>query len=331
MRLGQSIKQVCALSLAFHYLCLSWPRGERAATTPVNPAMRKISDFYTSLEPGELTGRLRRVRHAALDMDGTLYLGSTLFPFTPPFLEGLKRSGVGCSFLTNNPSRSVAGYVEKLAGMGIPARREEIYTSALAAIDWLRRTLPRARRLFVLGTPAMREEFAGAGYVLAADDPADEPDAVVTGFDTTLAYAPACRAAWWIARGKPWVATNPDRVCPTDLPTVLIDCGSITRMLAHATGREPDAVPGKPDPGMLLGVASRYGVRPGEIAMCGDRIYTDMAAARAAGALGVLVLSGEAALDEALAADPAPDLVVPHVGVFGRLLAEAADGTIQGL
>ena len=113
----------------------------------------------------------------------------------------------------------------------------------------------------------MLAEFRGAGFALTADDPGDVPDAVVVGFDLTLTYERACRAAWWIQQGKLFVATNPDRVCPTDQPVVLVDCGSICAMLEKATGRAPDLVLGKPDPAMLSGILDRHGLRPAQIAM----------------------------------------------------------------
>ena len=77
---------------------------------------------------------------------------------------------------------------------------------------------------------------------------------------------------------------------------------------------------GKPSPLMLNGLCSSLGLRPNEVAVCGDRLYTDVASARNAGCFGVLVLSGETTLDTALAADPAPDLIAADVAEFGKLL-----------
>jgi NagD protein len=267
--------------------------------------------------------RLRDIRHLALDMDGTIYKGGTLFPFTRPFLARMRELGIGCTFLTNNPSKSSADYLAHLAKLGIAATPAELYTSAQATIDWLRTHRPEARRLFVLGTASMQAQFRDAGFVLTGEAPTDEPDAVVVGFDLTLAYARACRAAWWIQRGKLYVATNPDWVCPTDQPTVLIDCGSICAMLEKATGRAPDRVFGKPDPSMLDGIRSRHGLEAGQIAMVGDRIYTDVLMAHRAGALGVLVLSGEATADDAAQAENPPHLTLPSLAELGDLLAAA--------
>ena len=149
------------------------------------------------------------------------------------------------------------------------------------------------------------------------------PDVVVAAFDMTLTYPRLCRAAWWASQGIPYIATNPDRVCPTDQPVVLVDCGSICKCLEHATGRTPDIVLGKPDPNMLTGIKERFGLRADEIAMVGDRIYTDVAMARNAGALGVLVLSGETTEEVASAADPQPDVTALSLKEFGELLKEA--------
>ncbi len=265
--------------------------------------------------------RLQQIAHVALDMDGTIYKGGTLFPCTLPFLARLRELGIGCTFLTNNPSKSSADYLAHLRQLGLQATADQLYTSAQATIDCLQRRFPEVRRIFALGTPSMLGEFERAGFALTADDPADEPDAVVIGFDLTLAYSRLCRAAWWIQQGKLFVATNPDRVCPTDQPTVLVDCGAICALLEKATGRGPDLVLGKPDPAMLSGILERHGLRSGQIAMVGDRIYTDILMAHRAEALGVLVLTGEATRQDAEQANPRPHVVVPSLAELGELLA----------
>lgn len=273
----------------------------------------------------ELMAALARVRHVALDMDGTIYLGSRLFDFTKGFLQSLTQMGIGYSFLTNNPTRSIADYLTKLAGLGIDATPEQMYTTSTATIEYIKATMPEVRTLFVVGTPSMEAEFREAGFELTACNAASLPDALVVAFDTTLTYDKMCRAAYLAQQGVPYIATNPDRVCPTDLPTVLPDCGSLCKAIEHATGREPDIVIGKPNPDMLTGIRRRHGLAPEEIAMCGDRIYTDVAMAFNAGALGVLVLSGETTLDTALAAERMPDVVARDIAAFGSLLREARD------
>jgi HAD superfamily hydrolase (TIGR01450 family) len=267
-----------------------------------------------------LQARLRRIRHVALDMDGTIYSGRRLFACTKPFLATLKKLGIGLTFLTNNSSKSVADYVKHLRGMGVAAQPGDFFTSTQATIHCLRESFPKVKSLFVLGTQSMRRELAAAGYHLTADRADDEPDAVVAGFDTALQFSRLCRAAWWIKLGKPYIATHPDYVCPTSEPTVLVDCGSVCAALHSATGRWPDMIPGKPDARMLRGILDRHDLKADELAMLGDRLYTDIVMARRAKALAVLVLSGEATKADAARSKTKPDLIVPDVGEFGRLL-----------
>ena len=288
------------------------------------------SNHNKTISP-ELRDKLSKIKRLALDMDGTIYLGSTLFPFTIDFLDSMKNAGVGYSFLTNNPTKSVADYLKKLEGMGIHADNDNMYTTSLAAIDYIKSHYPQARRLFLLGTPSMISQFEKAGFESCSDDPDDVPDVLVVAFDPTLVYSRLCRASWWASQGIPYIATNPDRVCPTDQRTILGDCGSIGRCSESASGRKPDITLGKPDPNMLYGIMDKYGLKPEEVAMVGDRIYTDTATAHNAGAFGVLVLSGETTLEtaEKVAADAAsnpdpefypPDLIVRDVKELGDLI-----------
>lgn len=271
----------------------------------------------------ELLGACRKIKHVALDMDGTIYMGSHLFPFTQDFLKMLRDNGIGYSFLTNNPTRSISDYLAKLEKMGIEATTDNMYTTAVATIDHLKANMPDVKRIFVIGTPSMKAEFERAGFELTSEDPGDMPQALIVAFDTTLEYGRLCHASWLASQGLPYIATNPDRVCPTNLDTVLVDCGSLCACIEHATGRKPDLVIGKPNPGMLDGILYRHGLKPDEIAMCGDRIYTDVAMARNAGALGVLVLSGETTLDTAMNSDPQPPVTAKNIMEFGLLLLKS--------
>ena len=293
-----------------------------------------MTENHNKTISAELKAKLAKIKHLALDMDGTIYLGSTLFPFTKKFLADMTEAGITYSFLTNNPSISVSDYLKKLEKLGIEANEDNMYTTSLAAIDYIKSHYPEAKRLFILGTPSMTTQFEEAGFISCADDPDDVPDVLVVAFDKTLAYDRLCRASWWASQGIPYVATNPDRVCPTDQRTVLVDCGSMCKCIEYATGRQPDVCVGKPDPNMLRGVFERYGYQPDEVAMVGDRIYTDTATAHNAGAFGVLVLSGETTLEvaEKVAEDartnPAPeffppDLIARDVKELGELLIAA--------
>ncbi len=261
---------------------------------------------------------LAKIRHIVFDMDGTIYLGGTLFPQSLPFLSALPGLGIGHSFVTNNCSRSRAEYVHHLQEIGIDAAPETVWTSAHATIHYLSVELPEVKRIFINGTPGLKEDFRLAGFEVVDRD----PQAVVVGFDTALTYDDLAQAAYWISRGLPYVATHPDRVCPTDRPTVLPDCAAICSLFETATGRRPQAIPGKPNRLMLESVFARHDVQPGEVALIGDRLYTDMRMARDAGALAILTLTGETRRDD-LTTCPEhsqPDLVIENLGELQQQL-----------
>lgn len=261
---------------------------------------------------------LAAIRHVVLDLDGTLYRGSRLFDATLPYLALLRKWNIGYTFLTNNTSRSKADYVDKLQKFGIEANPAQIYTPADSTLAYLQERLPEVTTVGLLGTPSLRQQFEAAGYRVSWN----APRAVIVGFDTTLTYENLCLAAYWISQGRPWLATHPDLICPTDEPTVLVDCGAICACLTAATGKMP-VVLGKPDPGILLDLCARHSLQPRQMAMVGDRLYTDIAMAERAGAVSVLVLSGEATAADAAAMPTPPDLIVRDVGEFGRRLDAA--------
>ena len=261
---------------------------------------------------------LKGIRHIVLDMDGTIYLGGTLLPHTLDFLAALPRLGIGHSFVTNNCSHSRADYIKRLAKIGINAAPDTVWTSAHATIHYLSVELPGVRRLFVHGTAGLKEDLRLGGFEVVEKD----PEAVVVGFDTGLTYEDLSHTAYWLSRGLPYVATHPDRVCPTDQPVVMPDCAAVCSLFETATGRRPQAVPGKPNKLMIEGVFARHGISPREVAMVGDRLYTDIRMARDSGAVGVLTLTGETKLSdvESCPVEQRPDIIVNDLGELEQLL-----------
>ena len=229
--------------------------------------------------------RLARTRTFILDLDGTVYLSSTLLPGALDFLAALERTGRRHVFITNNSSRTAVEYVAKLGGLGIRASRDNIYTSLDATLAWLSKQ--EGRRVYALGVPSLIEEVRAAGYEITDD----RPDWVLLGFDMTLDYDKICRAARAIRLGARFVATHADLVCPTaDGP--IPDAGAMIKMFEAATGKSP-VVCGKPEAPMVEGALARLAGRPEEAAIIGDRLYTDIAMGNATGILSILVLSGD--------------------------------------
>jgi HAD superfamily hydrolase (TIGR01457 family) len=259
--------------------------------------------------------RLRRVRCFLLDMDGTVYLGDRLLPGAKRFVDGLRARGVGHLFLTNNSSRNGRKYAEKLSRLGLAARPEQVLTSGAATALYLQRERAGAR-VYVVGTPDLEAEFAERGFVLTDET----PDYAVLGFDTTLTYAKLWKLCDLVGAGTTYVATHPDNVCPTETGT-MPDIGALIAAVRVSTGRAPDRIIGKPNRLIAEMAAEQAGVALAEMAMVGDRLYTDIALGAAAGIPAVLLLSGETQAGEVAGAAHPPDFVLADIGALADQLA----------
>ena len=252
--------------------------------------------------------KLSQIRQVFLDMDGTIYHGSTLFPTTIPFLRFLKERGIGYTFLSNNSSFSTGEYIAKLARMGIEAAEHEFYISTDYTIDYLKRNHPELRRIYLMGMECIFPAFEKAGFTLTDEN----PDAVVVAFDRSLTYEKLCKAAWFMKQDLPAFATHPDVFCPTDQQTWLPDCGSFIACLESATGKKLKVL-GKPDPGMIIEGAARAGVPVQYALMAGDRLHTDIAVGRNAGALTAWI-TPDPAVEPACPPELAPHFRVRDLG-----------------
>lgn len=252
--------------------------------------------------------RIAKVKVFALDMDGTIYLDTTWIPGAREFLTRVKESGRSYLFLTNNSSKNPEAYVEKLSSMGLSVSKEQIVTSGEAVCWYLKEHFPGAR-VGLLGNRFLSEEFSAEGIQLVDEN----PDVAVLGFDTELTYEKLCRFCDFVRAGVPYLATHPDLNCPTRTGFIP-DAGSFISLVETSTGRRPDVVIGKPERTISDYLMSRLpGVHRSEIAMVGDRLYTDVAAGVNAGFTSILVLSGEATMDDAGKSDVVPDLIYDGV------------------
>ena len=250
---------------------------------------------------------LSDVKCFILDMDGTFYLGGQLIEGSLEFIDRVVATGRDFLFLTNNSSHNANFYVQKLAKMGLRVDRSRVLTSGEATCARLQALYP-GRRAFVLGNEFLLEEFAEAGIPVDQEN----PEIVVIGFDTTLDYKKMWAVCDFVRAGLPYIATHPDFNCPTETG-FMPDIGAIMAFIEASTGRRPDLIVGKPHTGIVEAALRRTGLRVGELAMVGDRLYTDIETGLRCGMLSILVMSGETT--EAMLAESAtkPDLK------FGRL------------
>lgn len=248
---------------------------------------------------------LKDIKCFVLDMDGTIYIGDRLIEGAAAFIQKLRDRSKRFVLLTNNSSKSTAVYVEKLNRLGLCITRDQILTSGTATIDYLKRKYPQ-KRVFLLGTDVLKAEFEAEGILL--DDV--NPELVVAAYDTALDYARLCAICDFVRMELPYIATHPDFNCPAATKTGAVpDLGAFMALIEASTGRKADIVIGKPNIEIVRAISSRAGCALDEMAIVGDRLYTDIAMGAAHNLTSILVLSGETKREDLSSTCVHPDLV----------------------
>lgn len=256
----------------------------------------------------QIRQELAGVRTFLLDMDGTFYLGDRIIEGSMEFLQAVERTGRNYMFLTNNSSKSVKHYVEKLHRLGLDVGEEHILTSGQAAAQYLNREWP-GKRVYLLGNESLAAEMQAHGIVLDEE----QPELVLVGFDTTLDYAKMTRVCDLVRAGLPYIATHPDFNCPTE-NGFIPDIGAIMAFIEVSAGRKADVIIGKPYGEIVRAAQERIGLQPEQMAMVGDRLYTDVRTGVDHGLCAILVLSGEGTMEDIDTFGIEPDLIFNKLG-----------------
>ena len=254
----------------------------------------------------EMLERLKKIKLFVLDMDGTIYLDATPLDGAIDFCKALDSRGK-LAYFTNNASKNPEDYVKKLQTIGFPAVRKNVITSGDVTANFLN-TAHKGEPVYLVGTPALEESFRKAGIPLS-----EQAKIVVVSFDTTLTYAKLEHACTLIRSGARFYATHPDINCPT-ADGFIPDSGAICAAVSLSTSVRPRYF-GKPYPETAEMLCRTSGLDKSEIAIVGDRLYTDIALGKKNGLLSVLVMTGETTPEmlQAAAADETPDLVFPGI------------------
>lgn len=254
-----------------------------------------------------LKQKLQSIELFLLDMDGTIYLDEDLFDGSLDFINTLIENKTPYIFLTNNSSKNINDYVNKLNRLNIPGTKENLFTSGNAMGLYLNKNYPN-KKVYLVGTDSLYDQLKE--YHINFDD--QNPDIVVVGFDRELNYQKLEKACEFLDNGAIFLATNCDLVCPIKNHRYIPDCGSMCQMITNATGKIPTYI-GKPSPEMIYILSKEMNIPTDKIAMVGDRVYTDITAGYNAKAYTICVLSGESTMDTINASDIKPDLIVNSV------------------
>jgi len=245
------------------------------------------------------------------DMDGTIYLGDNFIDGAVELLEYLDERETKFVFMTNNSSKNSGIYCDKLKKMGYEVEEAKIFTSGEATRIYINKFKPEAK-IFLLGNEYLEAEFEQNGFTLVKGRD-ENPDYVVLGFDTTLTYEKIWIACDYIKDGVEYLATHPDFVCPLPAGKTMPDTGAMIKMFEAATGGITPKIIGKPNSLIIESILDKYNLKQDDVVMVGDRLYTDMKLGENANIDTILVLTGEATVEDIENSDIVPTYVFESV------------------
>jgi len=245
------------------------------------------------------------------DCDGVIWRGDSLIDGIPETLDKLRSLGKKMFFVTNNSTKSRAGYKKKFDSLGLDIPSEEIFSSSFAAAAYLEQTKFKdsEKKVYIIGEVGICDELdlIDVPWIGGPDDKGKEPDmgpggkldhdsdvgAVIVGFDRHINYHKIQYAQLCINEnpGCEFIATNLDAVTHLTDAQEWAGNGSMVGAIKGCTGKEPTVV-GKPSPLMIDYLANKLSLDKSRICMVGDRLDTDILFGTDNGLKTVLVLSG---------------------------------------
>jgi len=257
-------------------------------------------------------------RGAVLDLDGTVYRAGDLLPGAAGAVGAFRDAGIDLLFCSNNPTKTRAAYVDRLAELGIDADRSEVLSAGTITTKYLAGK-HAGDDVYLIGAPGLREQLVAADLSLIEDPTA--ADVLVASWDRRFDYDSMTAGLRALEDGETaFVGTDPDRTVPASEGRFVPGSGAIIGAVAAVAGRDPDRVMGKPSPETIAAVEDALGHPAEECLLVGDRLDTDIAMGERAGMMTVLVLTGvtdRADLDES---DVQPDHVVASLADVPDLL-----------
>ncbi|MBC7092369.1 MAG: HAD-IIA family hydrolase [Nitrososphaeria archaeon] len=262
---------------------------------------------------------LTDVKGIFFDLDGCIYRGRTPIPGVRETIAYLKSRNLKIIYLTNNASRSQKEYVEHFKSMGLDAVESEFYTSGMATVEYMYKKYGTNHKVYVVGGSALKSLFKEKGFIVVDDEHAREADFVVSCFDPEFNFKRLEAACYAIQYGAKFIATNLDMVLPVE-DGYRPGAGAMAAAITAATKVKPFLI-GKPSK-IIVEMALKYsGLRKNEVVIVGDKVETDIIAAKRAGIKSILVLTGvtsKADLDK-VPKKYYPDIVLESVNDMVKL------------
>ncbi|PWH17393.1 MAG: haloacid dehalogenase [Anaerolineae bacterium] len=242
-----------------------------------------------------------------LDMDGVLWADSHALIDLPATFSRFQELNLAVTLATNNGTRTVEQYLEKLAGFGVTVEPWQVVTSALAVAELLARRFSPGTPIFAIGGEGVMQALRSKGFTLLSVENAPEAEAVVFGIDRAITFQKMVEATLLVRAGRPFYATNPDKTFPTPRGQIP-GAGAWLSVITTASGVQP-IIAGKPQTPLLEMALERLGTSKEQTWVIGDRLDTDIAGGQALGCRTALVLTGVSTRAQAEDWQPSVDLI----------------------
>lgn len=253
-----------------------------------------------------ISDHLPNIKGLIIDMDGVIWRDSQPIGDLPAIFDQIRSFGLNFIFATNNSTRTVEEYQEKLRVFGVTIEPWQVITSAMATGIYLREAYPQGCNVYVVGQPSLKKTLTEYGLSIV-DESKEDVQVVVSAIDLALSYRKLKHASLLIQSGSKFIGTNPDVTLPT--PEGLVPgSGTVIGALEIASRKKATMI-GKPQPLLYKMAMKQLKIKPEETLAIGDRLETDILGAQAAGMHTALVLSGASSLAQAQAMTPPPEII----------------------
>jgi len=233
---------------------------------------------------------LKNIKAVLLDLDGTVYRGKEVIEGVPQAIREVRKLGIRVFFISNASMRTRKEQIEKLQNMGIPCKLNDVYNTAYATAEYIKKNYPRAK-VYVISEGGLRKEIELAGIKTTANEKDGEhADIVATGLDTKINLKKLTTALRAIINDAVFIASNLDRIYPTE-KGVLPGTGTIAAFIEYGTRKKPIVI-GKPEPHLIKAVLANAKLKKKEVLFIGDNYETDLKAAKVMNIKCALVLTG---------------------------------------
>jgi len=242
------------------------------------------------------------------DLDGTIYLGENLIQGAKKVIETIKNKNKNYVFLTNKPLATREDYAKKLNNLGINASTENIITSSYVTAEYLKEKKPI--NCYVIGEKALKKELDNVGVNVS--NKIENIDYLIASFDRKFSYKKLNDALQIIKSGAKFIATNPDKTCPTENGEIP-DAAGMIGAIEGTTGKKVEKILGKPSDEIVEIALQSMDIDNKNCLMIGDRIETDILMGNNNGLATALVLSGVTNKELATSSDVKPDYILNSI------------------